>query len=79
MTQQMYIGPNIPGIAKRGTVYLEGLPGALAVVIKEMPEVGNLVVPMGQATAAMLELSEQGSARNISYAKVLDSLGKRAK
>lgn len=67
MKQQMYIGPSIPGIVKRGTVFLGELPRELTDAVTEMACIGNLVVPIDGITAAQKELSQQGSVKDVSY------------
>ncbi len=67
MTQQMYIGPNMPGIVKKGTVFIGELPERLSCAVKETPEIGNLIVPLVQATKAVGALRERGSMEEVSY------------
>lgn len=67
MKQQMYIGPSIPGIVKKGTVFLGELPRELTDAITEMTCIGNLVIPIDGITAAKKELSQQGSVKAVSY------------
>ena len=41
----MYVGPTIPGVAIQNRVY-DGLPEGLQEAMKEVPEFGNLMVPV---------------------------------
>lgn len=43
--QRIYIGPGFRGVA-HGTIYLGELPAHLQDAIKELPAIGELVVPM---------------------------------
>lgn len=74
MNQQMYIGPTIPGVVKKGTVFIGGLPKGLDDAKRDVPAIGNLVVPIGEATKATQALKEQGSVEHVSYRKVLSYL-----
>jgi len=66
----VYIGPNIPGVAKQGTVYNNGLPGALMEKAKEIPAINALIVPVEGLARANAELARGGSALSIIYNKV---------
>ncbi len=75
MTQRrMYIGPAVPGVVKKGTVFIGGLPEGLAEMAGKLPCIRNLVVPIGDITKARKALSEQGSIENVSYARVEEYL-----
>lgn len=39
----MYVGPTIPGVATQNRVY-DGIPEGLKEAIKEVPEIGNLLL-----------------------------------
>ena len=71
MSQQMYIGPSIPGTVKEGTVFYGGLPEKLAGLAGEMPYINSLVVPVDRITEAAQALKEQGSVEDVSYNRVL--------
>lgn len=71
MIQRMYIGPTVPGVVKRGTVFLDRLPEELVDVTKKMPGIKNLVVPIEEITKATQALKEPGSVEYVSYNKVL--------
>ena len=43
-----YCGPDVRGVAKQFTTYINGLPSALAEAIKAKPVLGGLVVPLEQ-------------------------------
>ena len=46
MKQLVYVGPDLPGISARYTVYNNGLPKALEEHIKTKPVFRSLVVPV---------------------------------
>lgn len=58
---RIYIGPSLRGVTT-GTVYKADLTPALAEVIKALPAISELVVPLGTLTTANRELSVPDSA-----------------
>ncbi len=70
MIQRMYMGPSIPGIVKKGTVFIGDLPEALTEKAKALSCINNLVVPIDSITGTKKALSEQGSVENVSYSRV---------
>ena len=65
----VYIGPELPGIAKRYTVYNNGLPKTLEEKIKEEPIFASLVIPVKKLAQANIELAKEGSAFHVLYKK----------
>ncbi len=74
MTQRMYMGPSIPGVVKRNTVFIGELPKELTAAAEKLPEINNLVIPVEKITDAKKALSEQGSVENVSCNKILKYL-----
>ena len=70
MTQRIYIGPAIPGVVKKGAVFIGGLPKRLNEVAAKVPAIQNLVVPINEITEKRKAISEQGSIENVSYGRV---------
>jgi hypothetical protein len=70
----MYIGPSIPGVVKKGTVFIGDLPKQLTDASGDMPEINNLVITIDKITSAMNALSQQGSVENVSYYRILEHL-----
>ncbi|MGL5435997.1 MAG: hypothetical protein ACRDBO_11440 [Lachnospiraceae bacterium] len=66
----VYIGPSIPGIAKQGTVYNNGIPEPLADKAKEIPAISALIVPVERLAQVNAELAKAGSALSILFNKV---------
>ena len=52
----MYIGPTVPGIAIKNRVY-EEIPESLKEAMKEVPEYGNLLIPITEYPEAELMIS----------------------
>lgn len=68
--QRMYIGPTIPGIVKKGTVFVGDLPKSLTDKAKEISSINNLVVSIHEVTSATKALCERGSIENVSYSRI---------
>lgn len=67
----MYIGPTVPGIAIKNRVY-EEIPESLKEAIKEVPEYGNLLIPITEYPEAELMLSTGKGYAASAYKKVAD-------
>lgn len=63
----IYLGPNIKGIVNTGTVFNNGLPDNLRQAVKEIPEIGELLIPLSQVVKARKKLSLPGSSLRIFY------------
>lgn len=59
--KRIYIGPSLKGIV-HGTVFQSGLSSALEEMIRKMPVVAELVVPVSRLQKANRELADPGSA-----------------
>lgn len=69
----VYVGPDMPGIAKQYAVFNNGLPEALKEFIKDRPVFRQLVVPVGQLTQVNVELGKEGSAMNALYRRACEN------
>lgn len=67
-TQRIYIGPGFRGVT-HGTIYLGELPPHLEEAIKELPAIGELVVPMSKLVESNKALrdAESGLAKIYKY------------
>lgn len=65
----IYLGPNIKAVVNTGTVFTNGLPEHLKKAVKEMPEIGELLIPLSQAVEARKKLLQPGSSLGIFYNK----------
>lgn len=54
----MYVGPTVPGIGINNAVYTE-IPADAKEVIKKVPEIGNLFMPIMQYSEANVMLREK--------------------
>lgn len=68
----VYVGPTLPGVAKRNTIYNNGIPAVLAEKAKEKPVIASLIVPIGHLATANAELARCGSVLSILYDKAKD-------
>lgn len=66
----MYIGPTIPAVATKNTVFNNGLPAELQKEIKAVPAIGALVVPIAKLAKAKKEIETKNTALEICYRKV---------
>lgn len=66
----MYIGPTIPAVATKNTVFNNGLPAELQKEIKAEPAIGALVVPIAKLAKAKKEIKTKNTALEICYRKV---------
>jgi hypothetical protein len=63
----VYIGPDIAGVAKSGTSYVDGLPEELKVLSKKHPALCRLIVPHSALAVSQFELSKGNGIRAASY------------
>ena len=68
----VYVGPDIPGIAKRYAVYNNGLPEALNEFVKDKPVYQQLIVPVRRLPQVSAELEKEGSAMSALYRKACE-------
>ncbi len=75
----IYLGPNIPGVVSRGTVFNNGLTPQLNAVIKELPAVNMLLVDISRASQVRMELKRAESVSSVCYAKISEYVKGRGK
>ena len=68
----MYVGPTIPGVAIQNRVY-DGLPEGLQEAMKEVPEFGNLMVPVEDYPKAELMIRTRKGYVASAYKRVAGS------
>ena len=44
----IYLGPTLPGVAKEGTVYIDGVTIKLEEACKKLPQIKEFIVPMDE-------------------------------
>ncbi len=71
MSKIVYVGPTIPGVASRNTVYDDTPPEALRTAIQNTPFLGNLVVPISGLADAMNQIRTRSGAVYTIYKKAL--------
>lgn len=73
----MYVGPNMTGVAVKGTLYKDGkLPDLLKKKIEGLPVLDSLLVPVSNLTQATRDLQDPKSAISTCYANALAELEK---
>jgi hypothetical protein len=72
----MYIGPTIPNVVSKNTVFNNGLPDALEKKKEEMPVLAQLIVPVESLSEARKNLAKSNSAIGTCYQQVLSDLQK---
>ncbi len=70
MGQVMYIGPVIPGLVKKDTVFKDGLPAKIEKAAEKNKNFARLFVPAGKVFDAKKQLGTEGSALAVSYTSV---------
>lgn len=70
MKQVMYIGPAIPGLVKKDTVFKDGLPEKIEKAAGDNKSFARLFVPVGKVFDAKKQLGTEGSVLAVSYAGV---------
>ncbi len=70
MKQVMYIGPAIPGLVKKDTVFKDGLPGKIERAAENNKSFARLFVPVGKVFDAKKQLGTEGSVLAVSYVNV---------
>lgn len=66
----IYVGPTIPGVATRNTVYAE-IPASLQTAIKSAPYLANLCVQIDGLATALAEIRTKSGATYNFYKKAL--------
>ncbi len=72
-----YIGPDIKHVARKGTIYTNGLPKALEAKIEEIPAIRGLIVPTSKLATAQETMARQGTALNNLFEAVREKLNKK--
>lgn len=67
----VYLGPTIVGVVTQNTFFNNGLSDELENVIKEMPVINNLIVPLSKYTKASSEINKNEGAMYEFYKKAL--------
>lgn len=70
MKQVMYIGPAIPGLVKKDTVFKDGLLGKIEKAAENNKSFARLFVPVGKVFDAKKQLGTEGSVLAVSYVNV---------
>lgn len=70
MGQVMYIGPVIPGLVKKDTVFKDGLPAKIEKAAEKNKNFARLFVPAGKVFDAKKQLGTEGSVLAVSYVNV---------
>lgn len=74
MTQKMYLGPTVPGLARENIIFRDKLPEKVAERADVDVDFARLLVSMEEVMSARKQLAIQGSVLDVSYQNVLRSL-----
>ena len=74
--QVIYIGPTIKGVVVENTVFSNGLPEELNKKMQEVPAMKSLLVKVEDLARAKRCMNLEGSAENMCYKKVIESMEK---
>ncbi len=70
----VYVGPDIPGVAKRYAVFNNGLPEALGEFVKDNPIYQQLIVPVVRLPKVNAELEKENSVMSALYRRACEKL-----
>ena len=81
MSQKIYVGPAIPGVAEQNRIYRGEAPQGIREMAGENPYFANLLIPVEELKAARQGLETKGSVLAVSFEKVEKGLiaGKEGK
>lgn len=75
--QQIYVGPNLPGGGlSRFTVFRDGIPQYLEVLLQQQPLIKSLIVPVDELSAAMTRVETPGTLEHSNFQELLRKEGK---
>lgn len=74
MTQQMYLGPTVPGLVKENEIFGGELPDAVKKRAKEDKNFARLFVGMDKVMEARQKMQAEGSVLSVAYAGVEKNL-----
>lgn len=72
----IYIGPTIKGVVVENTVFSNGLPKELNERMEKVPAMKSLLVKVEDLARAKRYVNLEGSAENMCYKKVIESMEK---
>jgi len=65
---QIYLGPNLPsGRLQQSAVFRGGIPIHLESLLKERPEIKDLIVPISSMIETQRRIEAKGTAENVAY------------
>lgn len=70
MKQVMYMGPAIPGLVKKDTVFKDGLPAKIEKAAENNKNFARLFISVGKIPEAKKQLRMEGSVLAVSYENV---------
>lgn len=74
--QLIYIGPTIKGVVVENTILKNGVPEELEKKMQEVPAMKSLLVKVDDLAKTKVAVNREGSAENMCYKKVLESMKK---
>lgn len=74
MTQKMYLGPTVPGLAKENVIFKDELPKAVEERAETDKNFARLLILMEKVMEARQQLQKEGSVLSVAYKNVAKSL-----
>jgi hypothetical protein len=75
----IYLGPNIPSIINRFTVYKDGMPKHLDKNFQDCPDIQKLFVPVAKLSEVLEKINKTGTPYNVWYSTVIEFAKKGVK
>lgn len=75
----IYLGPNIPSIINRFTVYKDGMPKHLDKQIQDCPDIRRLFVPIVKMSEVLEKINSTGTPYNVWFNNIIEFITKGVK
>jgi hypothetical protein len=75
ISQTVYFGPTIKGVARKGTVFYGGISPQLATFCEANPIFNDMLLPVADYPEALMEMNDPESSLSIIYRRAENILG----
>ncbi|AIF51255.1 hypothetical protein [Pelosinus sp. UFO1] len=75
----IYLGPNLPSMLNRFTVYKGGMPKHLDKMVTDCPEIESMFVPVAKLSEVMGKINQTGTPYNVWYNAIIEFIKKGVK
>lgn len=72
----IYLGPSLPSILNRFTVYKDGVPKHLDKIIIDCPEIQRLFVPVAKMSEVIEKINKTGTPYNVWFNNIIEFIKK---